>query len=58
MDVNTMLRPRTNPHFDEHPLPDSSPYQICYKHIAELGGFHGKPNGSERPRTILREPEL
>ena len=43
VDVRSMPRSRTNPQFNLETLPEGlAPWQIGYKHMAELGGLRGK----------------
>jgi uncharacterized protein (DUF488 family) len=43
VDVRTVPRSRTNPHYNRDALPDSlAPLGIGYEHIAPLGGLRGK----------------
>jgi hypothetical protein len=43
VDVRSVPRSRTNPHFNLENLPEGlAPWQIGYKHMAELGGLRGK----------------
>jgi len=48
VDVRSMPRSRTNPQFNRESLSEALvPWQIGYKHIAELGGLRGKACGAE-----------
>ena len=48
VDVRTMPRSRTNPQFNLETLPEGlAPWQIGYKHMAELGGLRGKQRLAE-----------
>ena len=48
VDVRTVPRSRTNPHFNRDVLPESlKAFQIGYDHIAELGGLRGKQRRDE-----------
>ena len=60
VDVRSMPRSRTNPQFNLETLPEGlAPWQIGYKHMAELGGLRGKqrlaepsPNANWRVRSF------
>ena len=60
VDVRFMPRSRTNPQFNLETLPEGlAPWQIGYKHMAELGGLRGKqrlakssPNAYWRGRSF------
>jgi uncharacterized protein (DUF488 family) len=46
IDVRTVPRSRTNPHFNRNVLPDAlAACQIDYDHLAALGGLRGKQHG-------------
>ena len=48
VDVRFMPRSRTNPQFNLETLPEGlAPWQIGYKHMAELGGLRGKQRLTE-----------
>ena len=48
VDVRSMPRSRTNPQFNLETLPEGlAPWQIGYKHMAELGGLRGKQRLAE-----------
>jgi len=48
VDVRSMPRSRTNPQFNLEPLPEGlAPWQIGYRHMAELGGLRGKQRLAE-----------
>ena len=48
VDVRFMPRSRTNPQFNLETLPEGlAPWQIGYKHMAELGGLRGKQRLAE-----------
>ena len=48
VDVRSMPRSRTNPQFNLETLPEGlAPWQIGYKHMAELGGLRGKQRLTE-----------
>ena len=48
VDVRTVPRSRTNPHFNRDVLPESlTAYQIAYEHIGELGGLRGRQRLAE-----------
>ena len=54
VDVRTVPRSRTNPHYNREVLGETlAPFQIGYEHIASLGGLRGKrlPKG-ESPNTF------
>jgi uncharacterized protein (DUF488 family) len=43
VDVRTIPRSRTNPHYNRDTLPETlAGFQIAYEHIAELGGLRAK----------------
>ncbi len=47
VDVRTMPRSRTNPQFNADTLPAAlTPHDICYRHIAKLGGLRGRRRGA------------
>jgi uncharacterized protein (DUF488 family) len=51
IDIRTIPRSRTNPHYNEGALPAAlAPYQIAYRRIAALGGL--------RRRSPAVPPEL
>lgn len=56
IDVRSMPRSRTNPHFNQQSLPKAlAPWQIGYEHITELGGLRGKSRDVEpSPNTYWR----
>lgn len=51
VDIRTVPKSRTNPHYNRELLPDSlAAFQIAYDYIGELGGL--------RPKSKIIEPEL
>ena len=48
-DIRTIPRSRTNPQFNEDTLPGAlATLDICYEHMAALGGLRGKTRASPR----------
>lgn len=46
VDIRTVPKSRTNPHYNARTLPDSlAVFRIGYEHIPELGGLRGKTEG-------------
>ena len=59
VDVRTIPRSRTNPHYNRETLPGSlSGFQIAYEHVAELGGRRAREEYCARGQRLLGEPEL
>ena len=63
VDVRSMPRSRTNPQFNLETLPEGlAPWQIGYRHMAELGGLRGEQRLAESSLNCILDgaelPEL
>ncbi len=56
VDVRSIPRSRTNPHYNTDVLADAlAPWQIAYEHIPPLGGLRGRQKRTEpSPNTFWR----
>jgi uncharacterized protein (DUF488 family) len=53
VDVRTVPRSRTNPHYNRETLPAAlAAHGIGYRHMAELGGLRGRTKGGPSPNTL------